>query len=109
MGNEGNPKVTCLGRARYENINQSPAAEPAPAKAATITVDDANHTARAIVVTAINHHKMDWAAEFKPVAPLPPVYGNTNNPDLRRPARGWLKLNASVLRMITHSYPARNG
>ena len=88
MGNEGRAEVTRLRRDRDESESQATAAESNPAQEATITVDDANHTARALVVASINNQKVYQAAAAKPVAPLPLIVGNSNNPSLRRPDRG---------------------
>ena len=61
----------------------------------------------ALVVAATNNQKVDQEASAKPVAPLPPVVSNANNPTLRWPVHGWLKINAYGLRMIPHSFLAR--
>ena len=59
-----------------------------PAQVAEIAIDDAYRMARALVITAIIHPKVDRADAVKPVAPLPTVVGNSDNPALRRPACG---------------------
>ena len=87
MVNEGRAEMTCLRRARDKNQNQSPALEPASAQAAVINVYGENHIARYIVVATMNNHKLDQAAAAKPLALLPPVFGNVNNPSLHRPDR----------------------
>ena len=55
---------------------------------AEIAIDDADRMARALVITAIIHPKVYQADAVKPVAPLPTVVGNSDNPALRRPACG---------------------
>ena len=79
-------RVTRLRRAQDENINQAPAAEPAPVQAATISIADANRMVCAPVVATDNHQKVDQEASAKPVAPLPHAVGNSNKTALRRPA-----------------------
>ena len=102
MGNEGCAKVTCLSWSRDENRNQDPAEEPAPVQVSTITADNANHMERDIIVAAINHQMVDQADAAEPMSPIPPVVGNTNNPDLNRHACESLQHNASILGMIIH-------
>ena len=57
MGNEGRAKVTRLHRARDINRGKPPSSEPAPAQAVVIIVDNTNHMARDLFITAINHQK----------------------------------------------------
>ena len=80
--------MTCLRRSRKKTRSQAPAAEPAPAQAATITADDSNRMACSLVVATINNQKLDQADAVEPVAPLSSIVGNVNNLALRCPDNG---------------------